>query len=101
MDDLDEVREALGYEKLNLWGISYGTRAALVYMRQHPERVRTAVLDGVAPMGLYLPLYMPRDGQRALDLLFEHCEKDANCAQGVPGPARPRGSCWSRWSRRR
>lgn len=84
MDDLDEVREALGYEKLNLWGISYGTRAALVYMRQHPEHVRTVVLDGVAPMGLYLPLDMPRDGQRALDLLFEHCEKDPNCAQAFP-----------------
>ncbi|MFL5346560.1 MAG: alpha/beta hydrolase [Hyalangium sp.] len=84
MDDLDEVREALGYEKLDLWGISYGTRAALVYMRQHPEHVRTVVLDGVAPMGLYLPLYMPRDGQRALDLLFEHCEKDPNCAKAFP-----------------
>jgi pimeloyl-ACP methyl ester carboxylesterase len=89
MDDLDEVREALGYEKLNLWGISYGTRAALVYMRQHPERVRTAILDGVAPLSLYLPLYMPRDAQRALELLFEHCEKEASCAQAFP-ELRPR-----------
>lgn len=84
MEDLDEVRGALGYEKLNLWGVSYGTRAALVYLRQHPERVRTVVLDGVAPMNLHLPLYMPRDGQRALDLLFEHCEKDANCGRAFP-----------------
>jgi pimeloyl-ACP methyl ester carboxylesterase len=84
MDDLDEVREALGYDKLDLWGVSYGTRAALVYMRRHPEHVRTVTLDGVAPMGLYLPLYMPRDGQRALDLLFEHCEKDPSCAQAYP-----------------
>jgi pimeloyl-ACP methyl ester carboxylesterase len=84
MEDLEEVREALGYEKLNLWGVSYGTRAALVYLRQHPERVRTVVLDGVAPMSLYLPLYIPRDGQRALDLLFEHCEKDPSCAQAFP-----------------
>ncbi|HYH96234.1 alpha/beta hydrolase [Hyalangium sp.] len=84
MEDLDEVREALGYQKLNLWGVSYGTRAALVYLRQYPERVRTVVLDGVAPMNLYLPLYMPRDGQRALDLLFAHCEKDTHCAQAFP-----------------
>ncbi len=89
MDDLDEVREALGYTKLNLWGVSYGTRAALVYMRQHPERVRTAILDGVAPLSLYLPLYMPRDAQRALDLLFEHCEKDAHCTKAFP-ELRPR-----------
>ncbi len=85
MDDLDEVRQALGYQKLNLWGISYGTRAALVYMRRHPEHVRTAILDGVAPLSLYLPLNAAKDGQRALDLLFEHCEKDPACAQAYPG----------------
>lgn len=84
MEDLDEVRAALGYQRLNLWGVSYGTRAALVYLRQYPERVRTVVLDGVAPMSLYLPLYMPRDGQRALELLFEHCEKDASCGRAFP-----------------
>ncbi|WP_414115059.1 alpha/beta hydrolase [Corallococcus macrosporus] len=84
MDDLDEVREALGYEKLNLWGVSYGTRAALVYMRRHPERVRTAILDGVAPMGLYLPLYAPRDAQQALDRLLANCESDAACAKAYP-----------------
>jgi pimeloyl-ACP methyl ester carboxylesterase len=89
MDDLDEVRAALGYEKLNLWGVSYGTRAALVYVRQHPERVRTVILDGVAPMGLYLPLNAPRDGQRALELLLAHCEKDAECARAYPD-LRPR-----------
>lgn len=84
MDDLDEVREALGYDKINLWGISYGTRAALVYMRQHPEHVRTTTLDGVAPLSLYLPLYVARDGQRALELVFAHCEKDAACAKAYP-----------------
>ena len=84
MDDLDEVRAALGYEKLNLWGVSYGTRAALVYMRQYPERVRTAILDGVAPMGLYLPLYAPRDAQQALDRLMANCEADAACSKAYP-----------------
>ncbi|WP_342376866.1 alpha/beta hydrolase [Myxococcus stipitatus] len=84
MADLDEVRAALGYEKLNLWGVSYGTRAALVYMRQFPERVRTAILDGVAPMGLTLPLYMPRDAQRAVDMLLAHCEQDASCEKSFP-----------------
>ncbi|CAM3623676.1 alpha/beta hydrolase [Corallococcus soli] len=84
MDDLDDVRAALGYGQVNLWGVSYGTRAALVYMRQHPERVRTAILDGVAPMGQYLPLYAARDGQRALDLLLEACAKDAVCATAYP-----------------
>lgn len=84
MDDLDEVREALGYPQLNLYGVSYGTRAALVYMRQHPQRVRTTILDGVAPLSLVLGLYIPRDTQRALDLVFSHCEQDASCARTYP-----------------
>ncbi|MBU8900258.1 alpha/beta hydrolase [Corallococcus sp. M34] len=84
MDDLDDVRQALGYARVNLWGVSYGTRAALVYMRQHPERVRTAILDGVAPMGLYLPLYAARDGQRALDALLAQCEQDVACSAAYP-----------------
>src|SRR5437588_228427 len=49
MDDLDEVRAGLGYPKINLWGASYGTRAALVYLRQHGDHVRAMVIDGVAP----------------------------------------------------
>ena len=46
--DLDAVRAALGYDKINLWGGSYGTRAALEYLRRHADHVRSVVLDGVA-----------------------------------------------------
>jgi pimeloyl-ACP methyl ester carboxylesterase len=84
MDDLDEVRAALGYERINLWGGSYGTRAALVYLRQHPERVRSLILDGAAPFSLKLPLYVARDAQRALDLLFAECERDGDCRRAFP-----------------
>src|SRR5207244_12853121 len=55
MDDLDDVRARLGYDRINLIGSSYGTRAALVYLRQHPERVRTVTLIGVAPTYLKMP----------------------------------------------
>ncbi len=54
-DDLDEVRAALGYERLDLYGGSYGTRAALVYMRRHPGRVRSAILLGVVPTDASMP----------------------------------------------
>lgn len=80
MDDLDRVREAMGYERINLWGGSYGARAALVYMRRHPERVRSAVLDGVAPLSLRVPAEFPRTAQASLDLLLEDCAKDRACA---------------------
>jgi pimeloyl-ACP methyl ester carboxylesterase len=84
MDDLDEVRAALGYEQVNLWGGSYGTRAALVYLRQHGEHVRSLILDGSAPFSLKLPLYAARDAQRALDLTYADCQSDAACQRAFP-----------------
>lgn len=84
MDDLDQVREWLRYERINLLGGSYGTRAALVYLRRHPQRVRAVVLDGVAPTDMALPLYFPRDSQRALDHLLSACAGDDACRERFP-----------------
>lgn len=83
-DDLDEVRAALGYERLDLYGASYGTRAALVYMRRHPERVRSAVLVGVAPPDAALPLHLARDTDRALWGVLAECEAEAACGAAFP-----------------
>jgi pimeloyl-ACP methyl ester carboxylesterase len=84
MDDLDDVRSYLGYDRINLYGGSYGTRAALVYMRRHGEHVRSAVLDSVAPTDMRLPLFSARDAQRALDALLTACEHDSRCHQTYP-----------------
>ena len=56
MDDLDDVRQFLGYSRINLYGGSYGTRAAITFARRHGPVVRSVVLDGVAPTELRLPL---------------------------------------------
>lgn len=84
MDDLDDVRAHLGYDQINVYGGSYGTRAALVYMRQHGDRVRSTVLDGVAPTNMRLPLFAPRDVNRAFDRLIADCEADAGCNTMYP-----------------
>jgi pimeloyl-ACP methyl ester carboxylesterase len=84
MDDLDDVRAHLGYERIHLYGGSYGTRAALVYVRQHGDRVRSIILDGVAPTDMRLPLYSSRDAQRALDKLLADCEADTPCRTAHP-----------------
>ncbi len=84
MDDLDDVRAWLGYERINLIGLSYGTRAALVYMRQHPEHVRAAVLLSVAPTYAKLPMYHAPTAQRAMTLLLGECETDAACSRAYP-----------------
>lgn len=85
--DLDAVRAALGYEQVNLLGVSYGTRAALTYLRLFPERVRALVLDGVVPPDMAIGAAMGRDGQRALDLVFGACRADPACAAAFPDPA--------------
>ncbi len=84
MDDLDEVRAHLGYDKINLYGGSYGTRAALVYLRQHEPHVRAVILDGVAPTDMRLPLFFARDAQRALDKLLADCAASADCNAQYP-----------------
>ncbi|HET9408086.1 MAG TPA: alpha/beta fold hydrolase [Candidatus Sulfotelmatobacter sp.] len=84
MDDIDEVRRYLGYGSINLWGASYGTRAALVYLKRHPDSVRSVVLDAVAPPDMRLGLFAARDVQRAFDLMIEDCAKDQACSKHYP-----------------
>jgi len=84
MDDLDDVRAWLGYDRINLFGTSYGTRAALVYMRQHPEHVRSAILLGVAPTDLKMPLHHAESGARAMELLLGECGQDTACHAAFP-----------------
>ncbi|WP_431100936.1 alpha/beta hydrolase [Roseateles noduli] len=85
MQDMDAVRAALGVERWNLVGASYGTRAALEYQRQFPDRVRRSVIDGVAPPDMVLPVTFSQDSQRALDAVFTACAADTACAARFPG----------------
>jgi pimeloyl-ACP methyl ester carboxylesterase len=84
VEDLDEVRGALGYAKVNLWGGSYGTRLGLEYLRRHPDRVRSVVLDGVAPATMKLPLSFIADGDAAFQRLLAACEAEARCSATYP-----------------
>ena len=84
IDDMDEVRAALGYEQLNLFGGSYGTRAALTYLKRYPKRVRTATLQGVAPPNEYMPLDFPLGNERALQGILAECAADEACNAAFP-----------------
>ena len=84
MDDLDDVRAALGYEQIDLYGGSYGTRAALVYLRRHPKHVRTVILHGVAPTNQLMPRNFPQDAERALQGVLSECEADDPCRAAFP-----------------
>jgi pimeloyl-ACP methyl ester carboxylesterase len=84
MDDIDEVRAALGYERINLFGASYGSRAALTYLKRYPQRVRTATLQGVAPTDQYMPSDFPVANERALEGILAECAADEACNKAFP-----------------
>lgn len=84
--DLDAVRAALGVDKINLLGISYGTRVAQQYARRYPQHTRTLVLDSVAPNTIYLGNDFARNLESALDLQFDQCSKRPDCAKPLGNP---------------
>jgi pimeloyl-ACP methyl ester carboxylesterase len=82
--DLASVREALGFTVIDLYGVSYGTRVAQLYMRRFPGTVHAVILDGVTFPEQAIGPDTPLDGQRALDLIVARCEKSHDCAAAYP-----------------
>jgi pimeloyl-ACP methyl ester carboxylesterase len=82
--DLEAVRKALGYGRLNLFAGSYGTRAAQVFMRAYPDSVRTAYLGSVVPIDRITPLTMAKASQDVFDRTLEACSQDASCRSAYP-----------------
>ncbi len=84
--DLEALRQALGAPKLDLVGVSYGTRLAQQYLKRHPEGVRSIVLDSVAPNELALGGEFARNLDDALKAQFANCAKQPACAKAFPDP---------------
>jgi pimeloyl-ACP methyl ester carboxylesterase len=87
MDDLDEVREALGYKLVNIYGGSYGSTTSLVYLRQHGDTVRSVAVFGVAPPFAKIPLSFARGVQDSMNRLFADCAADKACNETYPDVA--------------
>ena len=87
MQDFDKVRAALGYTSINLFGVSYGTRAAQVYLRLFPDRVRTMVLDSVVPQTLALGTDHAKNLDHTLYRVLQACDEDSDCHEAFPGSA--------------
>ncbi len=86
--DLEAVRQALGYDKLNIYGISYGSRVAQHFARRYPNSTRTVILDGVVPPQVALGPEIAVEAQRALDRIFARCREDLACNVRFPDLAR-------------
>ena len=82
--DLDQVRAALGYRRISLYGASYGTRVVEHYVRRYPERTHAVILDGVVVPEAAIGPSIATDAQTALDRILAACARDKDCAQRFP-----------------
>lgn len=82
--DLDAIRSALGYEKVDLAGLSYGTMLAQAYMELYPSHVRSVALIGTVPLGEKLPLHHAANAEHALRQVFDDCRLDTACNAAFP-----------------
>jgi len=83
--DFDEVRARLGYERINIYGTSYGTRVALTYLREYPQRVRSLILDGVVPQDAVLcPAELAWAPLRAKEAILSRCSREPACRERFP-----------------
>jgi len=84
-DDLEALRQHLGFEQVNLVGGSYGTRMAQVYLRHYPEAVRATVIDGVVPTSLALGSEHAEKLDASIEKLLARCADDSTCRERFPG----------------
>lgn len=82
--DIQALRSALGYNQINLYGVSYGTLLALHTMRFYPQNLRSVILDSVVPPQTNFITEVPRTAQRSFDLLFSTCAQDPDCSSAYP-----------------
>ena len=83
--DIEALRQAMGYDKINLYGTSYGTRLALTALRDQAAGIRSAVIDSIVPLQADLFAQILPNGIRALESVFKACESDAECQANYPG----------------
>ena len=77
--DLESVRRQLGISQWDLYGVSYGTRVAMHYLKRYPDAVRTMILDAVVPPQISLGPDIGRFAQQSLEHIFARCESDTGC----------------------
>ena len=83
--DVAALWQTMGYQQVNLFGVSYGTRLGLAVMRDHPQGIRSVVLDSPFPPNLDLPTEEALSNWSAIQVMFQSClTDDPLCAEAYP-----------------
>jgi pimeloyl-ACP methyl ester carboxylesterase len=94
VNDLERLRQVLGYEHINMYGVSYGTRVAQQYLRRFPDHTRALILDGVVPPELTLGAGMALDAEHALDRILARCALETDCRNRFGDPTQDYHDLW-------
>ncbi|UTW45781.1 alpha/beta fold hydrolase [bacterium SCSIO 12696] len=84
ISDFEQIRQSLGYDKIHILGVSYGTRVAQTYLKYHPDSISTVILDGVLPTELVVGSEHATNLQQTLNDLFKRCERSNDCNKRFP-----------------
>ena len=87
-DDLHTLLSQLGYRSWYLFGVSFGTRVALSFMRDHPEGTRGVILDSVYPPNVQAYVQSAQSAAAAFNAIFKQCEANPACRKTYPDLAR-------------
>lgn len=82
--DVPVLVSALGYDEYNFYGVSYGTLLGLHLMRNHPENLRSVILDSVVPPEVNFVNFISTSEDRVLREIFAACEADTTCSEQYP-----------------
>lgn len=82
--DAIELAKALGYESYNLFGVSYGTKKILQFIRQSEVNIRSVILDSNCPLDFPINSGMTEDYAQSLQAIMKECENDSNCNKKYP-----------------
>jgi pimeloyl-ACP methyl ester carboxylesterase len=78
VEDVETVRVALGYDRINLYGNSYGTRLQMIYQWRYPHNVHRVAMVAVNPPGHFI--WDPVDTEKLLGRYAALCAEDVYCS---------------------
>jgi pimeloyl-ACP methyl ester carboxylesterase len=82
--DIAMLAQVLGYPKINLYGVSYGSLLALQTIRNHAQIVKSAIIDGVLPPEIHFPPTVSISNNQAISKLTNACAEDLECNRAYP-----------------
>ena len=82
IDDAEEVRKSMGFEKINLYSVSYGTRVAYIYGLRYPSNINRSLMISVNPPGHFI--WEPEKVDEQLRYYAELWKKDPDAVSRTP-----------------